>query len=92
MCVGSITIGSPSSGRVPVPRTELRVGCTPCASLVYDVCVEINNIPEDGILHSHRRENLKPYTFTYRFPNVTTGLQPITYTSALLASPLYAVV
>jgi hypothetical protein len=20
------------------------------------------NIPEDGILHSHRRENLKPYT------------------------------
>jgi hypothetical protein len=21
------------------------------------------NIPEDGILHSHRRENLKSYTF-----------------------------
>jgi hypothetical protein len=28
---------SPSSGRVPVPRTELRVGCTLCASLVCDV-------------------------------------------------------
>jgi hypothetical protein len=26
------------SGRVPVSRTELRVGCTLCASLVCDVC------------------------------------------------------
>jgi hypothetical protein len=43
MCVGSITLDTPSSGRVPVPRTELRVGCTLCASLVCDVCVEINN-------------------------------------------------
>jgi hypothetical protein len=43
MCVGSITIDSLSSGRVPVSSTELRVGCTLCASLVCEVCVEINN-------------------------------------------------
>jgi hypothetical protein len=43
MCVGSITIDSPISGRVPVPRTDLRIGCTLCASLVCDICMEINN-------------------------------------------------
>jgi hypothetical protein len=38
MCVGSIRIDSPSAGRLPVPHTDLRVGCTLCDSLVCDVC------------------------------------------------------
>jgi hypothetical protein len=29
------------------------------------------NIPEDGILHSHRRENLKPYTNLSCLPYAT---------------------
>jgi hypothetical protein len=29
-----------------------------------------HNIPEDAILHSHRRENLKSYIFKARFINV----------------------
>jgi hypothetical protein len=28
-----------------------------------------HNIPEDAILHSHRRENLKSYTVFYLIPN-----------------------
>jgi hypothetical protein len=43
ICVSSIMIDSSSSERVPVPRTELLVGCTLYASLACDVCVEINN-------------------------------------------------
>jgi hypothetical protein len=32
------------------------------------------NIPEDDILHSHRRENLKPYTFLYQSLAVLSDL------------------
>jgi hypothetical protein len=50
MYVGSITINSPSSGRVPVLRMELRVGCTLCASLVCGVHVEIiRAVPQVGL-------------------------------------------
>jgi hypothetical protein len=38
LCVGSITIESPSSERVPVSFTELRVPFNLCVSLVCDVC------------------------------------------------------
>jgi hypothetical protein len=31
------------------------------------------NIPEDGILHSHRRENLKSYTFVCLFALLITN-------------------
>jgi hypothetical protein len=31
------------------------------------------NSPEDGILHSHRRENLKPYTQDYRLNMAAVG-------------------
>jgi hypothetical protein len=34
-------------------------------------------IPEDGILHSHRRENLKPYSMPQRFPS--TSLSAVTF-------------
>jgi hypothetical protein len=33
-------------------------------------------IPEDGILHSHRRENLKPYILIFMFL-LTKNLSPI---------------
>jgi hypothetical protein len=31
--------------------------------------------PEDGILHSHRRENLKSYTEWLMFPNTFTPIK-----------------
>jgi hypothetical protein len=43
------------------------------------------NIPEDTILHSHRRENLKSYIFNYYLKTlkpvltVTIGLDLLTY-------------
>jgi hypothetical protein len=33
------------------------------------------NIPEDGILHSHRRENLKSYAVSLQFLSLTDGWQ-----------------
>jgi hypothetical protein len=32
------------------------------------------NIPEDGILHSHRRENLKSYTMDYVMPPLSKNI------------------
>jgi hypothetical protein len=32
------------------------------------------NIPEDAILHSHRRENLKSYKLKYVHKNLPSGL------------------
>jgi hypothetical protein len=44
MYVGSITMDTTSSGRVPVPRMELRVGCTPLGfSLLLSISSRIYN-------------------------------------------------
>jgi hypothetical protein len=38
-----------------------------------------HNIPEDAILHSHRRENLKPYPFQIDYNSeylIAQGIEP----------------
>jgi hypothetical protein len=57
----------------------------------------LRNIPEDDILHDHRRENLKSYNFTANFepisykiwepPRLTTVLTSAAVTGITLPSP-----
>jgi hypothetical protein len=37
------------------------------------------NIPENGILHSHRRENIKSYIIIYYLCAESTATKPITH-------------
>jgi hypothetical protein len=41
-----------------------------------------HNIPEDAILHSHRRENLKPYMFPPNYLILPVALGPGVYSAS----------